>query len=374
LIAFVGAAVIALTPVQTSRIDSIVQTVMSDRHIAGLSLGVARMGTPLYLRGYGVRNARGDPADGYTIYATGSIVKQFTAALVLQQVALGRLALDGHENPTIRQLLDQTAGGKWEYRNENYAMLGDVLQRSTGQPFCTLLARQVLEPLQLSSTGCSVPRNAFNVATGAISPYESLAPAAGGLWSNAVDLVAWLDALRAGRVVSPELFGTMTRSGSVDGIPTNYGFGFFIGNWYGYRTIFHSGNVDGFSCEDALVLDDGLEIAALSNADRIDLVPLVKSVVAILDPPRDTNLYATPGAKPQNENPKIAEQLADLLRAKAFAPLGKLQTLEFVERTFAAGVTYDEYRATFERGQRWITVGYDENATIESLDISVGDR
>src|SRR5579863_3878052 len=119
---YLFAAVLVLTSAQRTRIDAVVALVMRERHIMGLSLGLARAGTRLYLRGYGALDSRnGRRADGESIYAVGSIAKQFTAALVQQSAGRGRLALDapvttylpqdaGLSNATVAGLLTQTAG------------------------------------------------------------------------------------------------------------------------------------------------------------------------------------------------------------------------------------------------------------------------
>jgi CubicO group peptidase (beta-lactamase class C family) len=366
--ALVAAAL--LDAAQAKRIDAVVASVMRESGIPGLSLGVERNGSRLYLRGYGLRNvARKLPADGFTIYAAGSIAKQFTAALVLQDVARGRLALD-QGNPTIRALLWQVTDDTWEYRNENYEALGALLERTDGAAFCTLAARRIFTPLDLTSTSCGAPYPAWNLAASQTTA-RWIAPAAGGLWTNAPDLLHWLDDLRNGRVVPRKLFGAMTTSGRLrDGMPTNYGFGFFTGIWYGYPVAFHDGLVDGYSCEDVLSLDDGLELALLSNADRTDLTPLAKSVFSIVDPPRDKNSYAVPNAPPENENPQITAAVTGMLQTPAYASYGKLRLLEFVERTVKGPTTFDRYRATFERAVLWVTVGYGPGNAIESTNVA----
>ena len=402
----VFAALLALSQGQRAQIDAIVERVMRERHVAGLSLGIARGGTPLYLRGYGLRDAaRRQPADGYTIYPIGSITKQFTAALVEQQVAAGGLALDvplsrylpatapGAGRATIAQLLGQTSGivsidaplafdpgTGWRYANANYVLLGTVLERVTGVAYPRLLRERILGPLALSSTGYGVPPPARNVARGyvwrgrrteaRVTGADERASSAAAMVSNAPDLLRWLDALRTGRVVVPAAFAQMTASGKLaDGIATNYGFGFFMANWFGYRVAAHPGYVDGFSSQDALVLDDGLEIALLSNAEAVDLTPLAKSLVAALDPPLDRNLAAEPSRPPQNENPRITAALEAVAQTPAFAGLGKLASIEFIERTQADGVTYDTYRLTFAAGQWRASIAYRER-TLESLTLS----
>jgi hypothetical protein len=193
---------------------------------------------------------------------------------------------------------------------------------------------------------------------------------AGALSSNVPDLLAWLEALRGGRVVAPSDFAAMTTSVRLrDGIPAHYGFGFFTGDWYGYRVAFHGGLIDGFSSEDALVLDDGLEVAVMSNADRLDLQPLARSLVATVDPPLDRNLYAVPQRPAENENPAITAEVDAIATTPAFAALGPLQLVEFLERNVEGAVTYDRYRLTFASGQWRLTVGYVAGGRIESLSL-----
>jgi CubicO group peptidase (beta-lactamase class C family) len=361
------AALLALARPQAARIDAIVAAVMHDHRIAGLSLGIARRGRVLELRGFG----EADPparraADGFTIYPIGSLTKQFTAVLVLQQVAAGELALDTGA-PAIARLLDQTVGDRWQYSNANYAALGALLERSARVPFCDLLARRVTRPLHLLSTSCAVSPYAWNVAR----PWppaapEPIAPAAGGMLSNAHDLLRWLEALRSGKVIPMRLFDAMATSGRIHGIPTHYGFGFFVVDWYGYRTIEHSGYVDGFSAEDAIVRGAGLEIALLANRAHTDLVPLAKSIVAILAPPRDRNLVARLNAPPENEDRTITRLLPGALEGR-FPQLGAPALVEFIERSRADGEIADVYRVTYPGRQFRIVVRYRAGGAIDSL-------
>ncbi len=417
-----------------SQIDAIVSQVMQKEHIAGLSLGIARRGVPLYVRGYGERDVANHlPADGYTIYAAGSITKQFTAALVLQQSARGGIDLTapvGRYLPqiagpaggvSIAQLLGQTSGivsytdrsraeierlaasnpvpervwqlvadrplafapgAQWQYSNTDYLLLGMTLQAVTDLTYPMLLDRNVLVPLALRSTAYGPPAFAQNVARGyawrdgfAAVPLSqgvfNLAFSAGGITSNAPDLLAWMEALRSGEIIPLSSFNAMAASGRLnDNVPTNYGFGFFVGNWYGYRVVDHGGNIDGFSSADAIVLDDGLEIALLSNADGIDLEPLSKSIVALVDPPRDANLAAHFGTPAENENPRITAAIKTIVATPPFAALGALKSLEFIERSQRDGVTYDKYRLTFAPGEWWLTFGYRRDDAVESLTLA----
>ncbi len=418
-------ALLALGSAQAARIDEIVAATMRDDHIAGLSLGIARRGAPLYLRGYGERDLeRALPADGYTAYCAGSIAKQFTAALVMQQAAAGRIALGAplsrylpvagaYADVTVAQLLGQTSGipsytdrseddlralagsdpspqelwqlaaaappafapgDAWQYSNTNYLLLGMILERIASEPYAALL-RNEASARGLHSTSFGAPttgdaaqgyawRDGFVPVTTTVR-MANLAFAAGGLTSNVPDLLAWLDALRLGTAVSPSAFAAMTSSVRLnDGVPAHYGYGFFITDWYGRRVAFAPGELDGFSGADAIVLDDGLELALLSNADRVDLGPLAKSVAAIADPPPDRDALARPA---ENENPAVTAQVRAIAATAAFAPLGPLRLVEFVERRVAGAIAYDKYRLTFASGQWWLTIGYSRGDAIESL-------
>lgn len=400
------ATAVALTPLQRTRIDDVVAGVMRDARIAALSLGIARRGRTLYLRGYGLRDVETrQTADGFTIYRVGSIAKQFTAAMVLAQAQRGRIGLDANAasylpataglagSVTVGQLLAQTGGiaaasgagavvmqhepgTAWSYSNANYALLGEILQRVTATSFSATLRANVLVPLSLMSTGCDWPPAAQNVARGyewngdwvpaQIEPQPVRTCSAVGLASNASDLLTWLEGLRDGRVVSRAGFAAMTRSAAIGGIPVNYGYGFFVTHWFGYDVAEHPGYVEGFSSQDAIVLHDGLEVAVLTNANAVDLSPLTESIVAVLDPPAADLLAAIPG-KPRNENLAITVNLRAALQTAGFAAYGTLQSLEFVRRAVEGDLTHDTYRATFSSGQWWANVAYRHDDAIASL-------
>lgn len=418
------AASVALSPMQEQRIDAIVRRVMREDHIPGLSLGIARHGRVLLLRGYGVANRETHRASsGDTIYAIGSLTKQFTAALTLQQIARGTLTLDHRiDGVTVRQLLAQTSGlatyttpgatiesvlqeppqftpgTRWAYSNTNYYVLGTMLERAAHVSFADLLARDITTPLDLNETTLGAPAG-DNAATGyewddgayiaipSDDSNERLAFSAAGMSSSARDILNWLDALERGAVLSPPAFWAMTNSATLsNGVPTHYGYGFYVRNWYGWRTVEHPGSVDGFSADDALVVDDGLEIVALANTSDAWLLPLTKSIVALLEPARDSALVVHLNAPPVNENPRVTSQVraivlgiqngtleraqlsrslnrtldAAQLRAgeRLLRDVGPPRLIEFVEQTVRHGVAYERYRVTFSVKQFWVTVSY----------------
>jgi CubicO group peptidase (beta-lactamase class C family) len=88
--------------------------------------------------------------------------------------------------------------GKYQYNNYAYSLLGDLIERKNNRSYVSIVEREILRPLKMESTTFAVP-NTSNVAglydqRGA--PQEKMilyaAMPAGGLKSNAVDLLKYL--------------------------------------------------------------------------------------------------------------------------------------------------------------------------------------
>jgi D-alanyl-D-alanine carboxypeptidase len=403
------AASLALTPAQITKIDTVVAQVMQSNHISGLSLGVSRNGHVVFLHGYGTRDCDGGGnADGYTVFRIASLTKQFTAALVMQQAENNALPLDAQiKGVTIQQLLAQTSGianytdpgqtlesamnaplqftpgTQWQYSNSNYYLLGTALENVTKTTYATLLKQRITRPLKLTSTTFEPPLER-NVARACASPLPNDAPAlafsAGALSSNAPDLLTWLWSLYDGEFLTQDDFDLMTSSGVLaNGTPTHYGFGFFTDSWYGLRMAYAPGNIDGFSAVDGIVLDDGTAFAILTNADRVSLAPLAKSIVEIVEPLKNPALAASLGRPGIFEDPSVTAlvrtlvtQLSasridrDLLSdnlddeldanrvhtyAKMLRPLGKLTQPLFNDATTVDDTTTETYTLNFEHGR-----------------------
>jgi D-alanyl-D-alanine carboxypeptidase len=194
----------------------------------------------------------------------GSITKTFTATVVLQLAAEGRLSLDdsvqqllpgvitGHgydpARITVRQLLQQTSGIRdyvdapgfltpqnlakthqpqqlvdialslgpplhgWNYSNTNYILLGMIIQKVTGQSPGTEISRRILTPLGLRDTSFPVTSTQITApyahgyqgtidATNAINP--SAPWTAGAMISTVDDVAKFYRALMTGRLLPP---------------------------------------------------------------------------------------------------------------------------------------------------------------------------
>ncbi len=312
--------------VLTRRLDSLSRAWLAIGPSAGVSYAVVRGSDTLLLGALGQRDYEGAlPATNATVYRTGSITKQFTAAAIMQLVEQGRIALDDPmtkylpEYPqwrtiTVRQLLNHTSGihsytanpawpatwgsdltpaqlvayvdkdtldfapgTQFRYNNTGYVLLGMILDKVTGTPYPTLMRERFFTPLGMrSATYCpSTPTKTDDAkgydrgATAITSAkYMSMTHpySAGALCMSVVDFLRWQTALTSGRVVSPASYTMMSTSDTVSsGKPTTFGFGLATALLGTHRIVQHGGGVNGFNTAQMWFPDDSLRVVVFSN-------------------------------------------------------------------------------------------------------------
>ena len=117
-----GCALVAV-PVWGDEVDDFVRATMEEQKIPGIAIAVVRDGKPARVRGYGLANIELEvPVTPDTIFQSGSVGKQFTAAGILLLAEEGKLKLDdplalhfpsapaSWHRITIRHLLTHTSG------------------------------------------------------------------------------------------------------------------------------------------------------------------------------------------------------------------------------------------------------------------------
>lgn len=332
-------------------IDSLVEADIAARHLAGISLGIMRDGEIVYARGYGRADvARGAPVDTTTRFAIGSVTKQFTAALILQLDAEGKLSVHdkvakwypaltraadvslldlmnhvgGYRDyypldfvdrqmsrPTTNEAiiakwgampLDFEPGTRWSYSNTGYTILGRVAERVTGKPFGTLLQERFFGPLDMPNSAYDPvprpPRHATGhtrFALGPLGPAQAegkgWADAAGAIWSTAPDLLRWSRALMEGRVLQGEQLRLLTTARALaDGSSSGYGGGLSITMIGGDTVWTHGGAVSGFAANSVMLPRTRTAMVVLSNAEgSIRGNAVLRQIIRPLPaPPRDS--------------------------------------------------------------------------------------
>ena len=248
------AGVTALPDSAVLRIDRAFAS-LGGREAPGCAVGLSENGKPVLTRAYGMANLEyGVPNTPETIFESGSVAKQFTAAAMVLLVEDGRLSLDDDvrkylpEVPdfgkkiTIRNLLTHTSGlrdqwgllglkgsppgsqvhgfntilelvsrqkalnfdpgAEYLYSNTGYTLAAIIVQRVSGQPFATFTQERLFKPLGMTSTRW---RDDFTaIVKGRATAYAGVAASGfrtdmpftnvignGGLLTTVGDLLRW---------------------------------------------------------------------------------------------------------------------------------------------------------------------------------------
>jgi D-alanyl-D-alanine carboxypeptidase len=199
-----------------------------------------------YARAWAAEGPRGTGLARTSRFVIGSLAKQFTAALVLQQVDSGRVALDAPlaayldlEAPWAAQVqvqhllnhtsgivaldrpLDAAPGVAFKYANLGYDLLGEVVARTAGVPFAQAAAR-LFHACGMADTAVLGAGDDAGLLPGYDEqPDGTLRPvslpagqahaASGGIVSTADDLVHWNACLHGGQVLSASSYEAMMR-------------------------------------------------------------------------------------------------------------------------------------------------------------------
>lgn len=317
----------------------------------GMLVEVAKHGEVLFTGSYGLANIEHQaPVTPQTVFKLASITKQFTAAAILLLAEDGKLKLDDKlslyvpefqqsEKVTLYQLLVQTSGipdyaedpsgsktksvaktplemlawinrltpslsfkpgSKWAYSNSNYALLGLVAERVSGQSLAVLFKERLFVPASLKDTAFDDPAEIIkhraagyrrsNSAPSGFLNADWISPTipgpAGGLRSTGADLVRWSHALFGGRLLKPRSLqkmiaagmlsdGRTTKSGMPEdwqkGLNSDYAIGVWVKPTLAGVRLGHGGDVDGFSTWVAHYPSRGVTIVHMINSQSADM-------------------------------------------------------------------------------------------------------
>jgi len=221
---------------------------------------VSSQGEVILDGGYGMAvRSTGKPNTPETVFSTGSLTKQFTAAAILKLESMGRLntddtidaffkgvpddkkgltlhhllthtaglpdasGFDFDEAPrddTVRRILDMPLefepGTEMSYSNCGYSLLGAIVELASGQPYERFLKEQLFEPAGMEWTGYRLPDwDARTVAHNYVGdsdngrhldrpyPYWNLL-GNGGILSTTDDMFLWYNALKGDAVLTDD--------------------------------------------------------------------------------------------------------------------------------------------------------------------------
>jgi N-acyl-D-aspartate/D-glutamate deacylase/CubicO group peptidase (beta-lactamase class C family) len=338
LAAFAGA--VAIQAQAVDRIDGIVAAELARQQIPGAAVAVIRSGDVVRAQGYGLANVEHRiPVTPDTIFQSGSVGKQFTAAAVMTLVEDGLVSLTdpvtkyfpdapGTWAPiTVRHLLTHTSGiadytggridyrrdysedelarlaydqpldfppgSQWKYSNTGYVLLGAVVRKASGRFYGDLLRERVFAPLGMKtarviSEAEIVPNRAdgYRLQDGALRNQEWVSPslnttADGSLYLTLRDLIAWDRGLRSGAVLRPESWKQIFEPVELStGRRHPYGFGWDVERLAGQPVQQHGGAWQGFKTHIARYLGDDLTVIVLTNLAQANPQRLAHDIAA----------------------------------------------------------------------------------------------
>lgn len=277
--------------------------------LPGLSVAVSRQGELLFSEGYG----NGITPD--TIFYIGSISKSFTALAIMQLAEQGIVDLDTSvstylpafkvsDKITVRHLLNQTSGmtefgymanlptdatfdeliadmngltltntpgEQFAYFNQNYSLLGAVIEATIGKTYDEYIEDHVLSPLNLSQTSVrgrvDVPGHLslYGISFPRTEPFLKYDLPGGFITSTVNDLIKYLDAIQSRDPVlgiSPDGVQML-----LDAQP--YGMGWMTGSFAGHRAVHHGGSLPGYVANAIMLTEEGYNITFLTNKNHL---------------------------------------------------------------------------------------------------------
>lgn len=355
-----------------SEIDRLIERNVQERHLVGLSVGVMHQGKIVLAKGYGVRSLETrEPVTPDTLFAAGSVTKQFTCAAALLLAEEKKLSLDdrvakyepqltrgaditlldlgrhvagyrdyypldfvdrpmAQPRPTDaiiqdfgKRPLDFEPGTRWSYSNTGYLILGRVVERISGESFGSFLDRRILQPLGMHHTRYEPGRDEPDLAKGytsfglgapqlAVPEGEGWLAMAAALWSTPRDLLTWDLALMDRKILSEASWRTMaTPARLADGRATNYGCGQFVRDRDAALVLTHEGIVAGFNAWNAIVPSTRSGVVLLANADFGVSRPLREAILAKLLPQTEVEIPAVKGLPAKEAAMALLRQLRE---------------------------------------------------------------
>jgi CubicO group peptidase (beta-lactamase class C family) len=181
----------------------------------------------------------------------------------------------------VVEYLDQPvlfkAGSKWNYNNVNYLVLGYIIEKLTGQSYKDHMTNHLFKPAGMQHTyvceedALIMKRTAGYMMNGRgvrndKIPDMRIMYAAGGIMSTAADMLAWNNALHAGKLLKKEtLVRAFAPARLSNGTSAPYGYGWHIENIQGSLAYRHGGSLQGFVSEMAYLPGEDVFVVLLLN-------------------------------------------------------------------------------------------------------------
>lgn len=346
-----------------NKIDSLIQKLIAEKKTAGFAFGIQIGDNKPITREYGFANLEKQiKVKSTDQFRIASLTKPVTATAILKLIELGKLSFDdtidkffpkypNGQNISIYELLSHTSGipDWWEggipenapknfpmcekphqylqemkkgslfepgtfykYSNSGYILLGEIIEIVSGMSYDEFIKENIFEPSGMSNTEMEyIEKGSENWVKGYVLETENKIPfvdsevyhmpfSAGGLRSNANDMLNFITALNSGRIINKKLFNQMTSYARLkngkdvyegnyiapDSKPKKpqenidkrgYGFGFEIMDLYKIPVIWHSGGIAGFNSVLMHIPQSNTSLILLANTED-GIIPELKEI------------------------------------------------------------------------------------------------
>ena len=296
----------------------------------GCAVAVSLNGQTVFEKAFGLAEMEHSiPNTPQTIFESGSVAKQFTAAAVVVLAQDGKLSLDDpvkkyipelpdYEKPiTIRHILTHTAGlrdwgsvmaltgagrgdrvvtqdlaldvivrqkgldftpgSEYSYSNSGYQLAAIIVERVSKQKFGAFVEERLFKPLGMKNSSWRddyqrlVPGRAqAYTRQGPNGPWRLNMPIMnvvgnGGMLTTVGDWMKWNAMLDSRSLGAPLVEALETQGVLNDGRKIRYALGLEVGNYKGIKEVVHSGGTAGYQTYLARFPEKKLSIGALCN-------------------------------------------------------------------------------------------------------------
>jgi CubicO group peptidase (beta-lactamase class C family) len=303
---------------------------LSPPNAPGCAVGVSLDGKSVFEKGFGMADLEYDiPITPKTIFESGSVAKQFTAASIVLLSLDGKLSLDDpvrkyipelpdYGSPlTIRHLLNHTGGvrdwgsvmgltglgrgdrvisqalavdiitrqkaldfvpgSEFSYSNSGYNLLAEIVERVSKQKFAAFLQERLFKPLGM--THSSLRDDYQRIVPGRAQAYEGPLSGPwrlnmpfmnvygnGGILTTVGDWLKW-NAMLDSRSMGAPLVDALETVGVLnDGRKITYALGLIVDQVNGFRRVSHNGATAGYQTLLSRYPDLKLSIAIMCNS------------------------------------------------------------------------------------------------------------
>ncbi len=310
----------------------------------GCAVGVSLNGESVFEKAFGLAEMEHNiPNTPQTVFESGSVAKQFTAAALVLLQQDGKLKIDDDvrkyipELPeygkpvTIRHILTHTAGlrdwgsvmaltgvgrgdrvvnqaialdviyrqkyldfapgAEYSYSNSGYQLAAEIVERVSKQKFGEFVGERIFRPLGMTNSSWRdeyrrlVPGRAQGYSKGGPNaPWMLNMPfmnviGNGGMLTTVGDWLKWNEALDAKTFGEPFVAAMETQGILNDGRKISYALGLDVGNYKGIKQVTHSGGTAGYQTYLARFPEKRVSVAALCNGFPPSSGDVVYSIV-----------------------------------------------------------------------------------------------